>query len=264
MTHFSGRFQSRAAATLCGLAISIGLGSMGSMAAQAASPENAPADLTTALSQIQAAASAGNVDAVMQNYSPTFTNEDGFTYDGLKSALQTLWESYDTLTYRVELRSWEPTSSGYKAETVTYIDGTQTVEGRPTKLESVIRSQQTYEGGKIVAQQTLSERNQLTSGEMPPTVSVILPEQVAAGENYDFDAIVMEPLGNRYLLGAAIEEGATATDFFAGRPVELDLLAAGGLFKVGTAPTTNDSRWVSALLVRDDGITVVTRRLRVE
>lgn len=267
MTHFSGRsgrFQSRAAAALCGLAISLGLGAMGATAARAASPESAPAELTASLGQIQAAASTGNVDAVMQSYSPTFTNDDGFTYDSLKSALKTLWESYDTLTYRVELQAWEQTSSGYTAETVTYIDGAKSIEGRPAKLESVIRSQQTYEGGKIVAQQTLSERNQLTSGEMPPTVSVILPEQVASGESYDFDAIVMEPLGSRYLLGAAIEEGATATDFFAGRPVELELLAAGGLFKVGTAPTTNDSRWVSALLVRDDGMTVVTRRLRVE
>ena len=263
-TPSSSRFQSRAAGALCGLAISLGLGAIGAVEVSAASPETAPVELKTRLSQMQAAASAGNIEGVMQNYSPTFTNEDGFTYDSLESALQTLWESYDTLTYRVELQSWEPTDSGYTAETVTYIDGLQSIEGRPTKLTSVIRSQQTYEDGKIVAQQTLSERNQLTSGEMPPTVSVILPEQVAAGESYDFDAIVMEPLGNRYLLGAAIEEGATATDFFAGRPVELELLAAGGLFKIGDAPTTNDSRWVSALLVRDDGMTVVTRRLRIE
>lgn len=264
MTHFFGRFSSRAAIALSGLAISLGLGSVYPQAARANSPETAPVELKNALSQIQAAASAGNIDAVMQNYSPEFTNEDGFTYDSLASALQTLWESYDALTYRVELQSWEPTGNGYTAETVTYIEGTQSVEGRLAKLDSIIRSQQTYQDGKIVAQQTLSERNQVVSGEMPPTVSVILPEQVAAGESYDFDAIVMEPLGNRYLLGAAIEEGATATDFFAGRPVELELLAAGGLFKIGDAPTTSDSRWVSALLVRDDGITVVTRRLRVD
>lgn len=273
MTHFyshlHSRFQSRTAAALCGLAVSlglgaIGLGSVGALEAQAESPANAPAELTAALSQMQAAATAGDIDAVMKNYSPAFTNEDGFTYESLQTALRTLWESYDSLTYRVELQSWEPTSNGYVAETVTYIDGLQTVEGRPSKLESVIRSQQTYEGGKIVAQQTLSERNQLTSGNMPPTVSVILPEQVAAGESYDFDAIVMEPLGNRYLLGAAVEEGATANDFFTGRPIELELLSAGGLFKVGEAPASKDNRWVSALLVRDDGMTVVTRRLRVE
>ncbi len=231
--------------------------------ATAASPETAPAELTNALMQIETAATAGNVEAVMQGYSPEFTNDDGFTYETLPAALETLWTRYDELTYRVELQSWERTNSGYTAETVTYIDGTQLTNGQPTALESIIRSEQTFVGGKVVSQKTISERNQMTSGEMPPTVSVILPEQVAAGESYDFNAIVMEPLGNRYLLGAAVEEGVTATDFFTGRPVELELLAAGGLFKIGEAPTSADSRWVSALLVREDGLTVVTRRLRV-
>ncbi|WP_240518592.1 nuclear transport factor 2 family protein [Leptolyngbya sp. BC1307] len=250
-----------ASALTCGLALSLGSG----LTAKAASPETAPADLVSTLEQIATAATAGDVTAVMQGYSPSFTNEDGFTYETLQTALQTLWESYDSLTYRVELQSWEPVEGGgYTAETVTYINGTQTSSGRPAQLESVIRSQQTFADGKIVAQTTLSERNQLTSGDNPPTVSVILPEQVKTGETYDFDAIVAEPLGDRYLLGAAVEEGSTAQDFFTGRPVELELLAAGGLFKVGEAPANPDTRWVSALLVSDDGITVVTRRLRVE
>lgn len=249
-----------ASALTCGLALSFGNG----ITAKAASPETAPADLVTALEQIETAATAGDVSATMQSYSPSFTDEDGFTYETLQTALQTLWESYDSLTYRVELQSWEPTDGGYTAETVTYINGTQTSNGRPAQLESVIRSQQTFADGKITAQKTLSERNQLTSGENPPTVSVILPEQVAPGETYDFDAIVVEPLGNRYLLGAVVEEGSTAQDFFTGRPIDLELLAAGGLFKVGEAPASPDTRWVSALLVRDDGLTVITRRLRVE
>ena len=247
-------------AVACGLAFSLG---MSSEPVKAASPETAPAELTNALTQIAAAATAGDVEAVMQGYSPDFENDDGFTYETLPAALETLWARYDDLTYRVELQSWERTNGGYTAETVTYISGAQQANGQPTALESVIRSEQTFVAGKVVAQRTISERNQMTSGEMPPTVSVILPEQVAAGESYDFDAIVMEPLGNRYLLGAAVEEGVTATDFFVGRPVELELLAAGGLFKIGEAPTSSDSRWVSALLVREDGLTVVTRRLRV-
>ncbi|MGB7085435.1 MAG: nuclear transport factor 2 family protein [Phormidesmis sp.] len=249
-----------ASALVCGLVLAMGSGRQ----AQAASPETAPAELVSAIGQIETAASARDVAAVMQSYSPEFANEDGFTYETLPEALQTLWAQYSELTYRVELQSWEPSDNGYIAETVTYIEGTQLTAGQPAQLESVIRSQQTFEGGKIVSQKTLSERNQLTSGETPPTVSVILPEQVTPGESYDFDAIVVEPLGNRYLLGAAVEEGVSATDFFTGRPVELELLTAGGLFKVGEAPATPDSRWVSALLVRDDGLTVITRRLRVE
>ncbi|MGC1307887.1 MAG: nuclear transport factor 2 family protein [Phormidesmis sp.] len=246
-------------AFLCGLALVGG----GGRQAQAASPESAPADLISAIEQIEAAATAGDVTAVMQGYSPSFTNEDGFTYETLPAALQTLWDQYNNLTYRVELQSWDSANGGYEAETVTYISGSQVSNGQPVQLESVIRSQQTFADGKITSQATLSERNQVTSGAMPPTVSVILPEQVDAGESYDFDVIVMEPLGNQYLLGAAIDEGVSADDFFTGRPVTLELLAAGGLFKVGEAPATADSRWVSALLVREDGVTVVTRRLRV-
>ncbi|MEO0704362.1 MAG: nuclear transport factor 2 family protein [Cyanobacteria bacterium J06649_5] len=244
-----------------GWALSLGFGVREGVAAL---PETAPAELVNAIESIETAASAGDITGVMQNYSPSFTNEDGFTFETLPTALQTLWDQYDSLTYRVELQSWEQANNGYTAETVTYIDGTQTVDGQAMTLESVIRSEQTFVAGKVVSQETLSERNQVTSGDMPPTVSVILPEQVTPGESYDFDAIVMEPLGNRYLLGAAIEEGVTATDFFAGRPIELELLAAGGLFKIGEAPEAPDSRWVSALLVREDGLTVVTRRLRVD
>ncbi|MGB3299141.1 MAG: nuclear transport factor 2 family protein [Phormidesmis sp.] len=250
---------------ICGLALTWSCGgNLKSRQAVAASPESAPAELTSTLEQMATAATAGDVSRVMQGYSPEFTNDDGFTYETLPTALETLWQRYSKLTYRIELQSWEQTGDGYRAETVTYIDGTQLTDGRATKLESVIRSEQTFIGGKIVSQKTLSERNQRTSGDAPPTISVILPEQVGVGESYDFDAIVAEPLGSRYLLGAAVEEGATAEDFFTGRPLELELLTAGGLFKVGEAPATPDSRWVSALLVRDDGIVVVTRRLRVE
>lgn len=255
-----------ASALLCGLALSWSLAGewTGNSWAEAASPETAPADLVSALESIEAAANAGNTEAVMQNYSADFTNDDGFTYDSYAAALETLWGQYSDLDYRVELQSWESTAEGYTAETVTYISGVQMTDGQRAQLESVIRSEQTFVAGKVASQTTLSERNQLTSGETPPTVSVILPEQVESGESYDFDAIVQEPLGNRYLLGAAIEEGTTADDFFTGRPVELELLAAGGLFKIGQAPTSADSRWVSALLVREDGLTVITRRLRVD
>ncbi|MEM9944639.1 MAG: nuclear transport factor 2 family protein [Cyanobacteria bacterium P01_D01_bin.36] len=259
--------QKFAATLCCAFALSLGGGLggglVGAQRAQAASPDTAPAELTTAIANIEAAASARDVSAAMAGYGATFTNEDGFTYETLEAALTTLWSRYETLTYRVELQSWEPTEGGFIAETVTYADGTQIVDGQSMVLESVIRSRQTYEDGKVVAQSILSERNQVTSGDQPPTVSVILAEQVTPGEQYDFDAIVVEPLGNRYLLGAAVEEGTTATDFFTGRPVELELLSAGGLFKIGEAPATPDSRWVSALLVREDGLTVVTRRLQV-
>lgn len=260
---FRSKCQQIASPIMIGIASGFAI-SLGAVSAAKAIPaDSAPSELTTAIESMETAASNRDLSAVMDGYSPSFTNEDGFTYDTLEAALQTFWERYTTLSYRVELQSWEPTSDGFLAETVTYVSGTQIESGQSKALESVIRSRQTYQDGKIISQETLSERNQTTSGESPPSVSVILAEQVESGENYDFDAIVLEPLGNRYLLGGVIDEGVTSTDFFAGRPVELELLSAGGLFKIGEAPNSPDSRWVSALLVREDGVTVVTRRLQV-
>lgn len=230
---------------------------------KAASPETAPPELTDSLTQLEAAANAQDLDEVMGFYDETFTNEDGFTTETLRSSLSELWAQYETLSYRIELQSWEQSEGGYVAETVTYINGTR-ITPRPLTLEAVIRSRQQFEGGDIVSQEILSERNQLTSGDSPPDVTVLLPERVAPDESYSFDAIVQEPLGERYLLGTAIDEGATAEDFFTARPLELELLSAGGLFKVGDAPEGSDSLWISGLLVRDDGLTVITRRLRVE
>jgi len=88
-----------------------------------------------------------------------------------------------------------------------------------------------------------------------------LPQQVRVGQQYSFDAIVQEPLGDDYLVGAAIEEPIQADKYFNPTPVELELLPAGGLFKVGRAPNIPANRWISAVLVR--GITIVTQRLPV-
>jgi hypothetical protein len=233
------------------------------MPVQAAPPETAPAALVTALADLESAANARNLDEVMAFYSPSFTNDDGFTHDSLRADLSTLWEQYKTLTYDIELQSWDETPNGYTVETVTHIDGNR-LSPRAMTLDAVIRSRQYFENGQITAQEILSERNQLSSGNAPPTVTVILPERVTPGESYGFDAIVQEPLGDRYLLGAALDEGTTAEDFFTPRPIELELLSAGGLFKVGEAPAESDNMWVSGLLIRNDGLLVITRRLRVE
>jgi hypothetical protein len=235
-----------------------------SQAVWAAAPDTAPRELVNALEQIEIAANAQNLDGVMAFYSDTFTNSDGFDQTALETALGTLWDQYPDLTYRIELQSWEPVANGgYMAETITYIDGTSTTP-REMTLEAVIRSRQQFEAGKIVSQETLSERNQASSGDAPPTVTVLLPERAEPGQGYSFDTIVQEPLGDRYLLGTALEEGTTSTDFFTARPLDLELLTAGGLFKLGDAPEQADNLWLSAVLIRNDGVVVVTRRLRVD
>lgn len=243
------------------LVLALGWGSQGRV--QAASPETAPLSLKTAIAQIDAAANSKNVQGVLQFYSENFAHGDGLTRQGLAQALTQLWKRYPKLTYRTELKSWRSEGNAIIAETVTSITGSQLVDGQNTTLKATLRSQQRFEGQKIVRQDILSERSQVASGAKPPTVDIILPEQVTAGQNYTFDAIVKDPLGESVLLGAAVDEPVKAANYFSPSPVDLEMLAAGGLFKVGRAPANAETRWISAVLVQENGMVTITQRLRV-
>ncbi|MEG5163951.1 nuclear transport factor 2 family protein [Microcoleus sp. AT3-A2] len=229
----------------------------------AQTPENAPAPLTKLLTEIDAAANRRDVKAVMAFYSPNFTHSDGLNSQSMEKALTQLWERYPSLNYRTEIKSWKTEGSAILAETITTIAGTQKKDGRELTLKATIRSQQRFEGEKIVSQEILAEQTQLSSGENPPTIEVNLPEQVKVGEDYHFDAIVREPIGDDILIGTVLEEPITEKTFFNPSEVELELLNAGGIFKVGKAPATPENRWVSAVLMRQGGIATVSVRLRV-
>lgn len=246
------------------LTLSVALGWGLSRPALAASPANAPSDLVQALSQIEAASDSKNLEAVMAFYAPAFASADGFNRAQFEQTLQSFWAQYSDLDYEIELVSWEAGSNGGTAETITRVKGTQVRPDRQMNLTAEVRSRQRFENGKIVYQEVLSEHSQLTSGSQPPTLSVLLPEQIKPGAAYTFDAIVQEPLGERSLLGTALDEGVTPEDFLAPRPLLLDVLNAGGLFKVGQASEQPDSRWISAVVIRENGMTIDTRRLRVE
>jgi len=112
--------------------------------------------------------------------------------------------------------------------------GYQLQDTRNLTLNATIKSQQRYENGKIVRQEILSERSQLSAGAKPPDLTWTYHSR-SESVSSSFDAIVQEPLGDDYLVGAAIEEPIQADKYFNPTPVELELLPAGGLFKVGRA-----------------------------
>lgn len=230
---------------------------------EASTPANAPAELKTLLTQIDTAASSGDVKTVMQYYSPNFTHGDGLTRQNMEKALTSLWKRYPQLRYTTQLESWKSQGNGIVAETVTQISGLPSANSQNFTFNSTIRSRQLISGAKIVQQDILSERTQLSSGAKPPQLDIKMPQQVKVGQQYSFDAIVAEPLGEDYLLGSALEEPVQADKFLNPTNVNLELLTAGGLFKVGKAPATPGSQWVSAVIMRGDGMTMVTQRLQV-
>jgi hypothetical protein len=245
---------------LTGLALSVGSG----MASWAESPETAPPELKTLLVEMEAAANQQDLKQIVQFYSPDFKNSDGLNYASLEGALARFWKQYDSVQYKTELQSWERSGEELVAETLTTITGTKQQKQQTIQLLSTIKSRQYFQGQKLVRQEILTEQTKVTSGSQPPQVEIVLPESVKVGEEFEFDAIVQEPLGNDLLAGTAIDEKVESDRYINPGAVELQLLQAGGLFKRATAPNQPGTHWLTAILVRGDGMTMVTQRLKIE
>jgi len=252
-------FQNRILAAM----LMIGSAIIGSVnPVQAASPESAPEAVIEAIAQLEAASNGRDLAAVIDTYATNFRHNDGFDRRALRSAIAQFWNRYETLTYNIELLDWEATATGYTTETEVTITG-QTADDRPYQLESVLRSRQTFVNDRLVRQTTLEEASTLSTGSAPPTVRIQLPDGVAPGDRFEFDAIVLEPLGDNFLLGGVLEESVEQAIDHDATFIELEPLSAGGLFKAGTAPDEARDLWISGAIVRKDGITIVTQRLPV-
>ncbi len=226
-------------------------------------PASAPAELVQTLDAIDEAASSQDLDGVMDYIDPAFTHEDGLDADDLEAALEALWERFDTLSYSTELLGWHGDGSAWIAETRTTVIGMAPIGSRMGRLRSVIESRQEFSDSQLISQSILREESELTLGDNSPNLDINLPEKVGVGQSFSFDAIVLEPLGDRILLGSAYDEAVNVEGYTTPIVIDLDLLSAGGLFKIGRASAELGDRWVSAIIVREDGITAVTRRLQV-
>ena len=231
---------------------------------QAESADSAPEELIEAIYEIEDAANDRDLDGVLDRYSDDFTNTDGLTIDSLAQGLEQMWENFSQLTYTTEVESWSEEDGLLVAETVTTVEGVQKERGRITNLNSTIRSRQYFDDLKLVNQDILTEQSRLTSGNNPPQVEIVAPTTVKTGEKYNFDLIVDRPLEDKVLLGAIKEEKTASNLYLNPTALELEPLAAGGIYKTATAPLLPDSNWVSAILVRGDGITMIAHRVNIE
>lgn len=246
------------------LLVTVGLCLGVSRSSIAETADSAPVEVKTLISQVDSFANRKDIQGVMGLYSQRFYNSDGVNNPLLNRSLEQLWKTYPDLTYTTTLESWERQGNQVAVTTVTSIQGTQNQEGRIITLKSTLRSRQWLENQQIVRQDILAEKTELTSGIRPPEVQVMLPETVKIGQRFSFDVMVVEPLGDEVLLGTALEEKTSANGYL--RPVtpELELLPSGGLYKWVTAPRFPGSHWLSAIVIRKDGITQITQRVRVE
>jgi hypothetical protein len=272
MTHLQSSIPTLCASLLFAtVPLSLGL-EMRSAHAEAVEPEislklaaSPPPELVTLLGTMDQAASQKRLKAFMQNFEKSFVHTDGLSRRQLQQTIRTFWNQFETLSYQTTLESWEETSPGiYKTVTLTTVSGSQQT-GKPNAktLKATVRSEQQIQNSKIINQTVLEEKSQVTSGKKPPSVTINLPSTVKVGEDYFFDVIVDEPLGDRILLGAAIEETVNPQGYLNPSKFEIESLVTGGLFKIGQAPSQPTDQWISALLIQDGGTYIVSQRISV-
>ncbi|NEP43180.1 MAG: nuclear transport factor 2 family protein [Okeania sp. SIO2H7] len=259
-------FQKKLAPAFASLILGITLwcgGGLHPQLVKAQTRNEAPDELLDLIEDIDRAANRQRIDKVMDFYSEDFINSDGLDRDSLERAIAEFWELYPILRYRTEIESWELDGDAIIAETVTYITGLRRIEDRNMNLTATIRSKQRYENEQIVEQEILAERNQQTLGEEPPEIKISLPQEVFVREQYNFDTILVEPLGDEMAIGVAVEEAVSDDAYFEAASFELEELRSGGIFKIGIAPPQAESRWLSTIFMREGGVTINTHRLRV-
>jgi ketosteroid isomerase-like protein len=230
-------------------------------------PNLAPQGLVKAIANLDNAASKQDLQGVMNFYADNFKQGDGLSRQKLKESLEALWQRYKDISYQTEIVKVEPKGDTYIVETKTKIKGTQGEGESKFKLVASLTSVQTYqnkgENWQIIRQDILTERSSLVSGEKPPTVELRLPEIIGIGRQYSLDAIVTEPLESSLLLGAVVEEKVNPTNYIKDVTIDLEALKSGGIFKIGQAPYTEGDRWISVVLVRENGISINSQRVRV-
>ncbi|MGB3403889.1 MAG: nuclear transport factor 2 family protein [Microcoleaceae cyanobacterium] len=230
---------------------------------KAQTPGNAPSELTTLLDQIETAANRQDVEAVIEYYSSDFSHSDGLDRQSLEQLLNQFWQQFSNVNYETELQSWEQEGSAIIATTITTITGNQTLNNRQFQLTATITSEQRIENQQIVQQEIIAEKNQLSTGENPPTITLNVPETVSVKQSYNVDAIVQEPLGEDIMLGAAEAQTVDASAYFSPVTLEMELLNTGGIFKIGEAPLMSEQKWISTVLMRKGGIVSITQRVRI-
>ncbi len=244
---------------LTGLILSL---SIGSLTPSYAATSPLPANVSGLINKIDQAANSRQLPALLENFSANYT-VDGMSRSQWQQQVSGLWQRYSSLRYSTTIQNWKQDAVGISIDITTQIDGASIGGGKQNKLFAKIQARQYIVNGKVVQQQILNEQVRSSTGTKPPTVDMVVPDKLRPSEDYNVDVIVQEPLNDDVMMGALSEQPVSTGSYGKATPYKLELLSTGGLFKNAKAPSKAGDYWLSAVFVRSDGITTVTRRIHV-
>jgi hypothetical protein len=236
--------------------------SVGSLAPSYAATSPPPANITALINKIDQAANGRQLPALVENFSASYT-VDGMSRSQWQQQIKSLWQRYSSLRYRTTIQDWKQDANGISIDISTQIDGTGTELDKQSKLVAKIQARQYIVNGKVAQQKILNEQVRSSTGVKPPTVDMVIPDKLRPNEEYNVDVIVQEPLNDDVMMGALSEQAVNTSSYGKFTPYKLELLSTGGLFKSAKAPSKVGDYWLSAVFIRPDGVTTITRRIHV-
>ncbi|BEV35296.1 hypothetical protein [Synechococcus sp. M16CYN] len=157
----------------------------------------------------------------------------------------------------------EPLADG-RPTLLVHVTGTVTIGSLKYQLKAQKQMAIRLEKGKLSSQEVLSQQSLLRSGKRLLKVTLNIPDVVLAGNRYEIDFIVDEPLGQAMLVGGLInlsDDQQLAT--FKLHNLHLAPLGGGGLFKSVRAPQRPGSQTWGMMLVHPDGIVTATKHVQI-
>lgn len=209
------------------------------------------------------AANGQDLDALMAFYGDRFRHGDGLNREDFQSKLEKLWQDYPRLNYHTEILDQFQEGNYTVIHTQTHIEGRRFDGGHINNFKAHVESHQYLQNGQIMRQEILNETLELSTGQAPPVVKVILPTTVQLGQKFNFDVIAQDPLNGQLLLGGVSEEKVSPDGYDRQHDFDLTSLQSGGLFKIGEITEGAGDYWLSAILVGQEGVTIISQRLSV-
>ncbi len=121
---------------------------------------------------------------------------------------------------------------------------------------------ETYKN-KIKGYEVIDEESILNSQKSPLIIKIISPNKVLAGEKYEMNLIIENPLDNSLTASGMIvlrneDKKKISNDIFGIKPNQ-----SGGLFKYIQAPLKPGSQTISAIITHPKGIYLITKKIKV-
>tara|TARA_Y100001968_G_scaffold332724_1_gene391965 strand:+ start:1592 stop:2347 length:756 start_codon:yes stop_codon:yes gene_type:complete len=143
------------------------------------------------------------------------------------------------------------------------IHGTRQEDDHLYKMQSVQKIGLNLIGEKIVKKEIISSYSILRSGETYLPVSLIIPDSVLTGTQYELNIIFNEPIEKGMLAGGIAN--LTTKDILNNKSprIELSPLSSGGIFKLVQAPLNPGKQHWAAIIAHPEGIISITKSVNI-